>query len=205
MIKKILLFAIATIGLVACSKDDNKANNDNRGGNISKEKSVKDKLLGEWIGTYDIISEQADKRDIIIETLKKTDSAGQSVLNKKFDYTKARAVFDDTSISFYNQLTESPINTFDEYYIEGDKIIRSRDKTPIITYSFQGDKLVGEIMGYKHHSIIDEKGIAKDTEDALNKYIAGTISKTEYDAFVDKIGERNLLKFRLKFTLTKQQ
>ena len=33
MIKKILLFAIATIGLVACSKDDNKANNDNRGGN----------------------------------------------------------------------------------------------------------------------------------------------------------------------------
>ena len=56
MIKKVLLFAAATIGLVACSKDDNKTNNDNRGGNISKEKSVKDKLLGEWIGTYDIIS-----------------------------------------------------------------------------------------------------------------------------------------------------
>ena len=55
MIKKVLLFAAATIGLVACSKDDNKTNNDNRGGNISKEKSVKDKLLGEWIGTYDII------------------------------------------------------------------------------------------------------------------------------------------------------
>lgn len=202
MIKKILLFAVIALGVVACSKDDNNTPDNIGGGNIFKEKEVKNKLLGEWIGTYDIIAERADKKEVIIETLKKIDSGQQTIMpNIRFDFTKAKAVFSETSISFYNLITESPINSFDEYSLKKDTIIDVSNKKPIITYSFQGDKLIGEILRY--HNIIDEKGDKKDEEE-LSK-AAETMSNKEFREFMNKMIEKRKLKFRFKFTLTRKQ
>ena len=63
MIKKILLLTIAAVSFAACSKSDKDTPVDNgNGGN--------DKLLGTWVGTYDIIAEKPEQQVRLVELLK---------------------------------------------------------------------------------------------------------------------------------------
>ena len=64
MIKKILLLTIAAVSFAACSKSDKDAPVDNGNGS-------NDKLLGSWVGTYDIIAEKPEQQVRLVELFKR--------------------------------------------------------------------------------------------------------------------------------------
>nr|WP_315126355.1 hypothetical protein [uncultured Capnocytophaga sp.] len=206
MARKILLFTLVFTGLIACSKADDQTVTPDKttDGNLGKEKLAKNKLLGEWTGTFDIISESPAKKERVIEILKRIDSNSSDALNKKFDYTKARVVFEEGTITLWNALSSSIINRFDQYEVKENTIIDKETFSPIISYSIQNNVLIGEEIEFKYHHFRDEENIAKETEDALNKYITGNLTETQYNNFLKEVEEKNNLKFRFKFIVTKK-
>lgn len=204
MIKKILLLTIAAVSFAACSKSDKDAPIDNgNGGN--------DKLLGTWVGTYDIIAEKPEQQVRLVELLKTQHNLMERTFNINSEFKKTRAVFSNNNNGNYS------FKYFDEtgkieygginYTIKENKMIDIETNVPVSTYSFEGNnKLTSEMLGYFLFTI--------DAENS-SKELSAEIKKLNLDitkpADVQKISElttifqqKHTLKYKLKWHLVRQ-
>jgi hypothetical protein len=204
MIKKILLLTIAAVSFAACSKSDKDAPIDNgNGGN--------DKLLGTWVGTYDIIAEKPEQQVRLVELLKTQHNLMERTFNINSEFKKTRAVFSNNNNGNYS------FKYFDEtgkieygginYTIKENKMIDIETNNPASTYLFDGDnKLSAEMLGYFLFTI--------DAENS-SKELSAEIKKLNLDitkpADVQKISElttifqqKHTLKYKLKWHLVRQ-
>ena len=199
MIKKILLLVVTALSVVACSKDDNKTL-DNMGGNdrynITNQVPLESKLVGTWVGTYEIVAEKQENQARLIELLKENDEK-LNFINYNNDYTKARVKFECLSeilhtyhVTFYHS-NGSFINRFD-YKIEDNKIVDVEKNVPYASYTLEGDKLTGEVIDYRYDDMVDVDAMTKESVDTGNFNLRELKKKYTY-------------KYKRKFTLTKQQ
>ena len=155
MIKKILLLTIAAVSFAACSKSDKDTPVDNGNGS-------NDKLLGTWVGTYDIIAEKPEQQVRLVELLKTQHNLMERTFNINSEFKKTRAVFSNNNNGNYS------FKYFDEtgkieygginYTIKENKMIDIETNVPVSTYSFEGNnKLTSEMLGYFLFTIDAEK------------------------------------------------
>lgn len=204
MIKKILLLTIAAVSFAACSKSDKDTPVDNGNGS-------NDKLLGTWVGTYDIIAEKPEQQVRLVELLKAQHNLMERTFNINSEFKKTRAVFSNNNNGNYS------FKYFDEtgkieygginYTIKENKMIDIETNVPVSTYSFEGNnKLTSEMLGYFLFTI--------DAENS-SKELSAEIKKLNLDitkpADVQKISElttifqqKHTLKYKLKWHLVRQ-
>lgn len=204
MIKKILLLTIAAVSFAACSKSDKDTPVDNGNGS-------NDKLLGTWVGTYDIIAEKPEQQVRLVELLKTQHNLMERTFNINSEFKKTRAVFSNNNNGNYS------FKYFDEtgkieygginYRIKENKMIDIETNVPVSTYSFEGNnKLTSEMLGYFLFTI--------DAENS-SKELSAEIKKLNLDitkpADVQKISElttifqqKHTLKYKLKWHLVRQ-
>ena len=190
MIKKVLLFAVTILGAVSCSKsDDNNFNGDRENPVTPIEKEIpEDKLIGVWLGTYEIVAEKPENQNRIIELLKERDEALKALGNK--DFTKARAKFEKSTYNarFYYS-DDSVIEAFD-YKVKDNHLIDKETAQVKAIFTLEGgNRLIGELTDYQT-DIIDTKAIAEHTL---------TGESTDFLS----LKEKYTLKYKRKVTLTK--
>ncbi|WP_424655062.1 hypothetical protein [Capnocytophaga leadbetteri] len=204
MIKKILLLTIAAISFAACSKSDKDAPIDNgNGGN--------DKLLGTWVGTYDIIAEKPEQQVRLVELLKTQHNLMERTFNINSEFKKTRAVFSNNNNGNYS------FKYFDEtgkieygginYTIKENKMIDIETNVPVSTYSFEGNnKLTSEMLGYFLFTIDAEKS-ADELSAEIKKLNLDASKPTDIQKITEltsKIQQKNTLKYKLKWYLNRQ-
>jgi len=191
MIKKILLFTVIALGVVACSKDDNNTPTpDKESGDDTIQVPTKDKLEGVWLGTYEIVAEKPEKQNRLIELLRERDEQ-LKILGEK-DFTKARAVFDHNHARFYYS-DNSVIDAFD-YVIKHNQLIDKEKAETVVTFSLEGEgegsKLTGEFVKYKYDDITDTEAMTKENLEGVKDFF--------------DLKEKYTYKYKRKFTLTKK-
>lgn len=204
MIKKILLLTIAAVSFAACSKSDKDAPIDNgNGGN--------DKLLGTWVGTYDIIAEKPEQQVRLVELLKTQHNLMERTFNINSEFKKTRAVFSNNNNGNYS------FKYFDEtgkieygginYTIKENKMIDIETNVPVSTYSFEGNnKLTSEMLGYFLFTIDAEKS-ADELSAEIKKLNLNASKPTDIQKITEltsKIQQKNTLKYKLKWYLNRQ-
>lgn len=204
MIKKILLLTIAAISFAACSKSDKDAPIDNgNGGN--------DKLLGTWVGTYDIIAEKPEQQVRLVELLKTQHNLMERTFNINSEFKKTRAVFSNNNNGNYS------FKYFDEtgkieygginYTIKENKMIDIETNVPVSTYSFEGNnKLTSEMLGYFLFTIDAEKS-SDELSAEIKKLNLDASKPTDIQKITElttKIQQKNTLKYKLKWHLNRQ-
>jgi hypothetical protein len=204
MIKKILLLTIAAVSFAACSKSDKDAPIDNgNGGN--------DKLLGTWVGTYDIIAEKPEQQVRLVELLKTQHNLMERTFNINSEFKKTRAVFSNNNNGNYS------FKYFDEtgkieygginYTIKENKMIDIETNVPVSTYSFEGNnKLTSEMLGYFLFTIDAEKS-ADELSAEIKKLNLDASKPTDIQKITEltsKIQQKNTLKYKLKWYLNRQ-
>ena len=204
MIKKILLLTIAAVSFAACSKSDKDAPIDNgNGGN--------DKLLGTWVGTYDIIAEKPEQQVRLVELLKTQHNLMERTFNINSEFKKTRAVFSNNNNGNYS------FKYFDEtgkieygginYTIKQNKMIDIETNVPVSTYSFEGNnKLTSEMLGYFLFTIDAEKS-ADELSAEIKKLNLDASKPTDIQKITEltsKIQQKNTLKYKLKWYLNRQ-
>ena len=202
MIKKILLLTIAAVSFAACSKSDKDAPNGN-GSN--------DKLLGTWVGTYDIIAEKPEQQVRLVELLKTQHNLMERTFNINSEFKKTRAVFSNNNNGNYS------FKYFDEtgkieygginYTIKENKMIDIETNVPVSTYSFEGNnKLTSEMLGYFLFTIDAEKS-ADELSAEIKKLNLDASKPTDIQKITEltsKIQQKNTLKYKLKWYLNRQ-
>lgn len=204
MIKKILLLTIAAVSFAACSKSDKDAPVDNgNGGN--------NKLLGTWVGTYDIIAEKPEQQVRLVELLKAQHNLMERTFNINSEFKKTRAVFSNNNNGNYS------FKYFDEtgkieygginYTIKENKMIDIETNVPVSTYSFEGNnKLTSEMLGYFLFTIDAEKS-ADELSAEIKKLNLDASKPTDIQKITEltsKIQQKNTLKYKLKWYLNRQ-
>jgi len=204
MIKKILLLTIAAVSFAACSKSDKDTPVDNgNGGN--------DKLLGTWVGTYDIIAEKPEQQVRLVELLKTQHNLMERTFNINSEFKKTRAVFSNNNNGNYS------FKYFDEtgkieygginYTIKQNKMIDIETNVPVSTYSFEGNnKLTSEMLGYFLFTIDAEKS-ADELSAEIKKLNLDASKPTDIQKITEltsKIQQKNTLKYKLKWYLNRQ-
>ena len=204
MIKKILLLTIAAVSFAACSKSDKDTPVDNgNGGN--------DKLLGTWVGTYDIIAEKPEQQVRLVELLKTQHNLMERTFNINSEFKKTRAVFSNNNNGNYS------FKYFDEtgkieygginYTIKENKMIDIETNVPVSTYSFEGNnKLTSEMLGYFLFTIDAEKS-ADELSAEIKKLNLDASKPTDIQKITEltsKIQQKNTLKYKLKWYLNRQ-
>ena len=204
MIKKILLLTIAAVSFAACSKSDKDAPVDNgNGGN--------NKLLGTWVGTYDIIAEKPEQQVRLVELLKTQHNLMERTFNINSEFKKTRAVFSNNNNGNYS------FKYFDEtgkieygginYTIKENKMIDIETNVPVSTYSFEGNnKLTSEMLGYFLFTIDAEKS-ADELSAEIKKLNLDASKPTDIQKITEltsKIQQKNTLKYKLKWYLNRQ-
>ena len=204
MIKKILLLTIAAVSFAACSKSDKDAPVDNgNGGN--------NKLLGTWVGTYDIIAEKPEQQVRLVELLKTQHNLMERTFNINSEFKKTRAVFSNNNNGNYS------FKYFDEtgkieygginYTIKENKMIDIETNVPVSTYSFEdNNKLTSEMLGYFLFTIDAEKS-ADELSAEIKKLNLDASKPTDIQKITEltsKIQQKNTLKYKLKWYLNRQ-
>lgn len=204
MIKKILLLTIAAVSFAACSKSDKDAPIDNGNGS-------NDKLLGTWVGTYDIIAEKPEQQVRLVELLKTQHNLMERTFNINSEFKKTRAVFSNNNNGNYS------FKYFDEtgkieygginYTIKENKMIDIETNVPVSTYSFEGNnKLTSEMLGYFLFTIDAEKS-ADELSAEIKKLNLDASKPTDIQKITEltsKIQQKNTLKYKLKWYLNRQ-
>lgn len=204
MIKKILLLTIAAVSFAACSKSDKDAPIDNGNGS-------NDKLLGTWVGTYDIIAEKPEQQVRLVELLKTQHNLMERTFNINSEFKKTRAVFSNNNNGNYS------FKYFDEtgkieygginYTIKENRMIDIETNVPVSTYSFEGNnKLTSEMLGYFLFTIDAEKS-ADELSAEIKKLNLDASKPTDIQKITEltsKIQQKNTLKYKLKWYLNRQ-
>ena len=204
MIKKILLLTIAAVSFAACSKSDKDTPVDNGNGS-------NDKLLGTWVGTYDIIAEKPEQQVRLVELLKTQHNLMERTFNINSEFKKTRVVFSNNNNGNYS------FKYFDEtgkieygginYTIKENKMIDIETNVPVSTYSFEGNnKLTSEMLGYFLFTIDAEKS-ADELSAAIKKLNLDASKPTDIQKITEltsKIQQKNTLKYKLKWYLNRQ-
>ena len=204
MIKKILLLTIAAVSFAACSKSDKDTPVDNGNGS-------NDKLLGTWVGTYDIIAEKPEQQVRLVELLKTQHNLMERTFNINSEFKKTRAVFSNNNNGNYS------FKYFDEtgkieygginYTIKENKVIDIETNVPVSTYSFEGNnKLTSEMLGYFLFTIDAEKS-ADELSAEIKKLNLDASKPTDIQKITEltsKIQQKNTLKYKLKWYLNRQ-
>lgn len=204
MIKKILLLTIAAVSFAACSKSDKDTPVDNGNGS-------NDKLLGTWVGTYDIIAEKPEQQVRLVELLKAQHNLMERTFNINSEFKKTRAVFSNNNNGNYS------FKYFDEtgkieygginYTIKENKMIDIETNVPVSTYSFEGNnKLTSEMLGYFLFTIDAEKS-ADELSAEIKKLNLDASKPTDIQKITEltsKIQQKNTLKYKLKWYLNRQ-
>ena len=204
MIKKILLLTIAAVSFAACSKSDKDTPVDNGNGS-------NDKLLGTWVGTYDIIAEKPEQQVRLVELLKTQHNLMERTFNINSEFKKTRAVFSNNNNGNYS------FKYFDEtgkieygginYTIKENKMIDIETNVPVSTYSFEGNnKLTSEMLGYFLFTIDAEKS-ADELSAEIKKLNLDASKPTDIQKIrelTSKIQQKNTLKYKLKWYLNRQ-
>lgn len=204
MIKKILLLTIAAVSFAACSKSDKDTPVDNGNGS-------NDKLLGTWVGTYDIIAEKPEQQVRLVELLKTQHNLMERTFNINSEFKKTRAVFSNNNNGNYS------FKYFDEtgkieygginYTIKENKMIDIETNVPVSTYSFEGNnKLTSEMLGYFLFTIDAEKS-ADELSAEIKKLNLDASKPTDIQKITEltsKIQQKNTLKYKLKWHLNRQ-
>ncbi|WP_315028778.1 hypothetical protein [Capnocytophaga leadbetteri] len=204
MIKKILLLTIAAVSFAACSKSDKDTPVDNGNGS-------NDKLLGTWVGTYDIIAEKPEQQVRLVELLKTQHNLMERTFNINSEFKKTRAVFSNNNNGNYS------FKYFDEtgkieygginYTIKENKMIDIETNVPVSTYSFEGNnKLTSEMLGYFLFTIDAEKS-ADELSAEIKKLNLDASKPTDIQKITEltsKIQQKNTLKYKLKWYLNRQ-
>ena len=204
MIKKILLLTIAAVSFAACSKSDKDTPVDNGNGS-------NDKLLGTWVGTYDIIAEKPEQQVRLVELLKTQHNLMERTFNINYEFKKTRAVFSNNNNGNYS------FKYFDEtgkieygginYTIKENKMIDIETNVPVSTYSFEGNnKLTSEMLGYFLFTIDAEKS-ADELSAEIKKLNLDASKPTDIQKITEltsKIQQKNTLKYKLKWYLNRQ-
>lgn len=204
MIKKILLLTVAAVSFAACSKSDKDTPVDNGNGS-------NDKLLGTWVGTYDIIAEKPEQQVRLVELLKAQHNLMERTFNINSEFKKTRAVFSNNNNGNYS------FKYFDEtgkieygginYTIKENKMIDIETNVPVSTYSFEGNnKLTSEMLGYFLFTIDAEKS-ADELSAEIKKLNLDASKPTDIQKITEltsKIQQKNTLKYKLKWYLNRQ-
>jgi hypothetical protein len=204
MIKKILLLTIAAVSFAACSKSDKDTPVDNGNGSNNK-------LLGTWVGTYDIIAEKPEQQVRLVELLKTQHNLMERTFNINSEFKKTRAVFSNNNNGNYS------FKYFDEtgkieygginYTIKENKMIDIETNVPVSTYSFEGNnKLTSEMLGYFLFTIDAEKS-ADELSAEIKKLNLDASKPTDIQKITEltsKIQQKNTLKYKLKWYLNRQ-
>ena len=204
MIKKILLLTIAAVSFAACSKSDKDTPVDNGNGS-------NDKLLGTWVGTYDIIAEKPEQQVRLVELLKTQHNLMERTFNINSEFKKTRAVFSNNNNGNYS------FKYFDEtgkieygginYTIKENKMIDIETNVPVSTYSFEGNnKLTSEMLGYFLFTIDAEKS-ADELSAEIKKLNLDASKPTDIQKITEltsHIQQKNTLNYKLKWYLNRQ-
>ena len=135
MIRKILLFTIAILGVVSCSKsDDNNSNGGNSNNNL---------LIGTWVGNVEVIAEKPDQQAKVSELFKKTYGAIFGSPETNFSVYQVKIVFDAENLKITNIGGQVILNEA-SYITRGNQIINKNDNTPLAIYSIENNRLIAE-------------------------------------------------------------
>jgi len=135
MIRKILLFTIAILGVVSCSKsNDNNSNGENSNNNL---------LIGTWVGNVEVIAEKPDQQAKVSELFKKTYGAIFGSPETNFSVYQVKIVFDAENLKITNVGGQVILNEA-SYITRGNQIINKNDNTPLAIYSIENNRLIAE-------------------------------------------------------------
>ncbi|MDO4881123.1 MAG: hypothetical protein Q3983_07570 [Capnocytophaga sp.] len=197
MIKKVLLFAVAILGAVSCSKsDDNNSNNSGDSNNA---------LIGTWAGSFDIIAEKSENQNRIVELVKNAYKLIEAQVGKS-EYGKMRLVFDKDVVNFID--TSGKVQMLQEmkYSIKGNQIINNATGQPTATYTLNGNNLTIEMLDYGI-SIIDAENIQKTLHseiERLNLSATDPSFSQKITELTEKIQKQYTLMYKYKWNLTRQ-
>lgn len=208
MIKKILLLTVMALGLASCSKGEDTPTSKEK--DIPTSKESNDKLLGTWVGTYDIIAEKPEQQVRLVELLKAQYDLIKKSFSIKSEFKKTRAVFSNNNGNYF-------FKYFDEtgkveygglnYTIKENRMIDIGTNNPVSTYSFEGnDKLTSEMLDYFLFTIDAEKSADELNAEItkLNLDISKPTDIQKITELTTKIQQKYTLKYKLKWYLTRQ-
>ncbi|WP_297976794.1 hypothetical protein [uncultured Capnocytophaga sp.] len=188
MIKKILLFAVATIGLVACSKDDNKTNQE-----VEKTTITEENFIGKWSGTIEYIARDTAKQAKLNELIAKEQECKTSTVVE----------FRKSATKYVSQLLgrvcdNAPLEEA-TYLVSGETILYRNDNAmSILNYKFNTkNNVYFETLPDAEIGILDEEG--------HNAEMAKLdIDDPNYLKKVEELNKKYIILYNVRWNLNRQ-
>ena len=189
MIKKILLFAVIVLSVVACSKDDNT----DKGKDDKKSIVSEENFIGKWSGTIEYIARDKTKQAKLNELIAKEQEC------KKSSTVEFRKSAEKYITQMLGKVCDSTPLEEATYSVSEETILYKNNNTiSILNYKFNTkDNVYFETLPNAEIGILDEEG--HDAE--MNKL---DIDDPNYLKKVGELNKKYIILYNVRWNLNRQ-